>query len=58
LGNTTSTSLTLLSLGSRGDVQPFVALGLALQESGHHINIATHGIFEDFVRSGVWNSGL
>jgi sterol 3beta-glucosyltransferase len=51
LGNTTSTSLTLLSLGSRGDVQPFVALGLALQESGYHINIATHGIFEDFVRS-------
>ena len=49
--NTTSKSLTLLSLGSRGDVQPFVALGLALQGAGYHINIATHGIFEDFVRS-------
>jgi sterol 3beta-glucosyltransferase len=51
MGNTPPKRLTLLALGSRGDVQPFAALGRALQDGGYHVNIATHGIFEDFVRS-------
>ncbi len=33
--------LVVLALGSRGDVQPFVALGRALQERGHRVCIAT-----------------
>jgi len=33
--------LTCLALGSRGDVQPFVALGQALQARGHQVCIAT-----------------
>jgi hypothetical protein len=38
--------------GSRGDVQPFVALGTALQRGyGHRVRLATHAAFEDFVRS-------
>lgn len=38
--------------GSRGDVQPFVALGCALQRNhGHRVRIATHTAFDDFVRS-------
>lgn len=38
--------------GSRGDVQPFVALGCALQRYyGHKVRLATHAAFEDFVRS-------
>jgi sterol 3beta-glucosyltransferase len=42
--------IDLLALGSRGDVQPFVALGLGLQRAGHRVRIVTLGGFEDFVR--------
>lgn len=37
-------------VGSRGDVQPFVVLGNALQEHGHRVRLATHDIFASFVR--------
>lgn len=38
--------------GSRGDVQPFIALGYALQRDyGHRVRLATHAAFETFVRS-------
>ncbi|KAL6877032.1 glycosyltransferase family 1 protein [Trichoderma novae-zelandiae] len=37
-------------VGSRGDVQPFVALGKVLKEAyGHRIRIATHATFKTFV---------
>ncbi|KAH6608969.1 glycosyltransferase family 28 [Trichoderma cornu-damae] len=37
-------------VGSRGDVQPFVALGKVLKEvHGHRIRIATHATFRTFV---------
>lgn len=42
--------LTILALGSRGDVQPFVALGEALSQVGYQVRIATHSIFKEFVR--------
>lgn len=32
--------IAILALGSRGDVQPFVALALALQQRGHTVRIA------------------
>ncbi|CAI4219401.1 unnamed protein product [Parascedosporium putredinis] len=37
-------------VGSRGDVQPFVALGKVLKETyGHRVRIATHPTFQKFV---------
>ncbi|KAM0358606.1 hypothetical protein ACHAO7_003691 [Fusarium culmorum] len=38
-------------VGSRGDVQPFIALGVALKRYGHRVRLATHDTFADFVRS-------
>jgi len=37
-------------VGSRGDVQPFVALGQELRSYGHRVRIATHSVFKDFVQ--------
>lgn len=41
--------LTVLAPGSRGDVQPYVALGLGLQRAGHEVLLATHVEFEALV---------
>ncbi len=41
--------ITILAFGTRGDTQPFVALGLALQAAGHAVRIVTHASFYDFV---------
>jgi len=46
--------ITILALGSRGDVQPVVTLGKALTASGHRVRLAT---FETF-RSLVMKAGL
>jgi hypothetical protein len=44
-------SIVVQVVGSRGDVQPFVALGQELQTHGHRVRIATHTVFKDFVQS-------
>ncbi|CAK7270418.1 Sterol 3-beta-glucosyltransferase [Sporothrix epigloea] len=43
--------ITCLTIGSRGDVQPYIALGRGLLAEGHHVRIATHPEFEDWIRS-------
>jgi UDP:flavonoid glycosyltransferase YjiC (YdhE family) len=42
--------IVIPTTGSRGDVQPYVALGMALQTRGHTVCLATHADFEPFVR--------
>ncbi|GAB7344203.1 hypothetical protein MBLNU457_2094t1 [Dothideomycetes sp. NU457] len=37
-------------VGSRGDVQPFIALGKVLKDTyGHRVRLATHPVFKQFV---------
>jgi UDP:flavonoid glycosyltransferase YjiC (YdhE family) len=43
--------ITILALGSRGDIQPYTALGLGLKAAGHQVRIATHRPYKDFVRT-------
>jgi UDP:flavonoid glycosyltransferase YjiC (YdhE family) len=43
--------IVIPTIGSLGDVQPYVALGLGLQAAGHHVRLATHGDFAPFIRS-------
>ena len=42
--------ITILAAGSRGDVQPYVALGLGLERAGHRVTVAASLVFESFVR--------
>lgn len=39
----------ILTLGSRGDVQPYVALGKALTRAGHDVTLATHEAFRALI---------
>ncbi|RDB19239.1 Sterol 3-beta-glucosyltransferase UGT80A2 [Hypsizygus marmoreus] len=42
-------NIVVMIVGSRGDVQPYVALGQLLLKDGHRIRIATHETFRSFV---------
>lgn len=46
-----SMRITCLTIGSRGDVQPYIALCKGLLAEGHKPRIATHGEFKTWVES-------
>ncbi|MBD1909333.1 MULTISPECIES: glycosyltransferase [unclassified Leptolyngbya] len=45
-----SRRITVLAIGSTGDLYPYCALALGLQEAGHQVRVATNSNFETFVR--------
>lgn len=49
--NVPKLNVVIQVVGSRGDVQPFIALGSVLQAPpyGHRVRLATHAKFKDFV---------
>lgn len=45
-------------MGSRGDVQPYLALAVGLQRAGHSIRVASHAVFESMIRAHGVDFGL
>ena len=43
--------LTIATAGSRGDVQPYLALGRGLARAGYAVTVATHAMFRDAVEA-------
>lgn len=43
--------ITILTLGSRGDVEPFLALAVGLQKAGHQAKLACSPRYSDWVRA-------
>ena len=41
--------LTIITIGSRGDIQPIISLGRGLLTAGYDVTIATHAQYQDFV---------
>jgi sterol 3beta-glucosyltransferase len=43
--------VTIPAIGTRGDVQPYIALALGLQKAGHTVTLATHPCMRGLVES-------
>ena len=43
--------ITVLTVGSRGDVQPYIALSAGLETGGYEVTLATHASFREAVES-------
>ncbi len=46
---TPNMNIVILVVGTRGDVQPFIYLGQALQKYGHRVRLATHAEYREDV---------
>lgn len=49
----------ILTIGTRGDVQPYIALGLGLKAAGHEVTVSTLKEFKSFVNQyGLFHDNL
>ena len=46
-----SLRVLILVVGTRGDLDPFCEIGVALKSDGHRVRLATHAIYRDIVES-------
>ncbi|MCL1065808.1 glycosyltransferase [Shewanella olleyana] len=44
-------NILLLTIGSRGDIEPFIALGVSLQAHSHQVVVCTHERFQSIVEA-------
>jgi UDP:flavonoid glycosyltransferase YjiC (YdhE family)/CheY-specific phosphatase CheX len=49
--NPSRLNVVMLSIGSRGDVQPFISLATGLMKKHYNVRIVTHSCFENLVKS-------
>ena len=50
--------ITLFTIGSRGDVEPYIALGQGFRRAGHQVRVCTHERYEPEIReAGLEFSG-
>lgn len=49
-GTAAGRQITILAYGSRGDVQPYLALALGLARAGHDVRLAAPALFEPLAR--------
>jgi len=52
--------INLLTIGSRGDVQPYIALGVGLKTAGYTVRLTTHDTFQALIEGyglGFWPIG-
>jgi sterol 3beta-glucosyltransferase len=42
--------ISIITIGSRGDVQPYIALGTGFKRAGYEVRLLTHGTFADAAR--------
>jgi UDP:flavonoid glycosyltransferase YjiC (YdhE family) len=51
--------ITILAVGSQGDVQPYAALGAGLRSAGHDVTLATSARFAPLVaEAGLRHAAL
>jgi sterol 3beta-glucosyltransferase len=43
--------ITILAAGTRGDTQPYIALGVELQKIGYTVRFATFEVFEPLIKN-------
>ena len=43
--------IVIVTIGTRGDVQPYIALSLGLLQAGHTVTLATHPCLRGLVES-------
>ncbi len=49
--------IVIITLGTRGDVQPYIALGQGLKQRGHIVTICTSSSFEKLINNSGLNYG-
>ncbi|OQS07124.1 sterol 3-beta-glucosyltransferase [Thraustotheca clavata] len=45
-------NICIIIVGTRGDVEPFIAIGKRLKKDGHRIRLATHAVYRSMVLDG------
>jgi len=41
--------IVIIATGSRGDVEPYIALGVGLKKAGHHVRLVSHTNYADLI---------